>query len=298
VLDDRQQPVPPGTAGELYIGGDGVAAGYLGDLDLTQASFVRNPLHTDNGGRLYRTGDRVRRLPDGQIDFLGRLDNQVKIHGYRIELGEIEAALREHPQVAEAVVMMREDTPGNCRLVGYLTAADPQPPVAELRGQLMATLPRYMIPAVLMLVPQVPRTPNGKVDRRALPRPASADLLRGDVPYVAPLTQAEEDIAAIWRSVLGLADIGVEENFFDAGGDSLLLMHVTTRLRAKFGEALGQVDMFAYPTVRSMAGHLSRLSSDCGLSKASAVASGATRRHAALQELRQRRLASRQSRDG
>jgi len=295
VLDPWQGLVPPGVPGELYIGGDGVAAGYLGDPDLTRATFVRSPL--SGAGRMYRTGDRVRRRPDGRVEFLHRLDEQVKVHGYRVEPREIEAELRKHPGVAETVVMAREDTPGVRRLVGYLTAGDHDrpPSVAELRAHLMATLPRYMVPTALVTMPQLPRTPNGKIDRRALPPPTELDLLSCHASRVAPRTPTEEAIVAIWCNVLGLADIGVDDNFLDVGGDSLLLMHVTTRLRAEFDASLNRVDMFIYPTIRAMAEHLDRAPRDgAPRERTRAAADGAVSGHVALHRLRQRRAAARQ----
>lgn len=295
VLDPWQQPTPPGMPGELYIGGDGVAAGYLGDPDLTRARFVRSPLCS--GGRMYRTGDRVRRLPDGRIEFLDRLDEQVKVHGYRVEPREIEAELRKHPRVAETVVVARGDTPGVQRLVGYLTAVDRDrpPSTAELRAHLMTTLPRYMVPTALVTVPQLPRTPNGKIDRRALPRPTDLDLLPAGATRVAPRTPTEQAIAAIWCNVLGLVVVGIDDNFLDVGGDSLLLMHVTTRLRAEFDESLTRVHMFMYPTIRVMAAHLDRARGDSAPEEATrAVTDGAVWGRAALHRLRQRRSAGRQ----
>jgi len=295
VLDPWQEPVPPGMPGELYIGGDGVAAGYLGDPDLNRTRFVRNPL--SGGGRMYRTGDRVRRLPDGRVEFLHRLDEQVKVHGYRVEPREIEVELRKHPGVAETVVVAREDTPGVRRLVGYLTAVDRDrpPPTAELRDHLLATLPLYMVPTALITVPRLPRTPNGKIDRRALPRPTDLDLLLTGATRVAPRTPTEEAIAAIWCNVLGLVVVGIDDNFLDVGGDSLLLMHVTTRLRAEFDPSLTRVDMFVYPTIREMAGHLDRAPRDgAPVEGTHAAADGAVRGHAALHRLRQRRSAGRQ----
>jgi amino acid adenylation domain-containing protein len=289
VLDPWGRPVPPGTPGELYVGGDGVAAGYLGDPDLTQARFVRVPPCAGDD-RLYRTGDRVRHLPDGRIEFLGRLDDQVKLNGYRIEPGEIEAALRGHPEVAEAVVVVRADA-GARHLAGYVTTVDPNRPVsaARLRDHLTATLPRYMVPVSLMTVPRLPRTPNGKVDRRALPRPADPPAM----PCVAPRTAAEQTVAAIWCGVLGIDTIGIDENFFDAGGDSLLLMHVTARLRAESDASLTHVDMFAYPTIRSMARHLSHPSSDgARAEEARPAAAARAEGRAALDRLRRRRLAT------
>jgi amino acid adenylation domain-containing protein len=298
VLDARGELVPPGTPGELYIGGDGLAAGYLGDPDLTRARFVCAPACGD--ALLYRTGDRVRRLPDGRIEFLDRLDDQIKINGYRIEPGEVEAALRGYPGVAEALVVVREDTAGVRRLVGYLAAADPDRavPTARLREHLMAALPRYLLPAVLVTVPRLPRTPNGKVDRRALPPPTAADLLPSGVPHVAPRNQTERAVAAIWRGVLGVGSVGIDENFFDVGGDSMMLMHLAARLRTEFGESLTQVDMFVYPTIRAMARHLRASSPDRTAADAADAADAAgapagdgAGRHAALDELRRRRLA-------
>jgi amino acid adenylation domain-containing protein len=299
VLDPWQQPVPPGVPGELYIGGAGVAAGYLGDPDLTRARFVRSPL--PGGGRLYRTGDRVRRLPDGRVEFLHRLDEQVKVHGYRVELREIEDELRKHPGVAETVVVAREDTPGVRRLVGYLTVVDRDraPSTAQLRAHLMTTLPLYMVPAALVTVPELPRTPNGKIDRRALPRPTARDLSPSGATRVAPRTRTEQVIAAIWCSVLGLVVVGVDDNFLDVGGDSLLLMHVTTRLRAEFEASLTDVDMFRYPTIRTMARHLDRAAPDgAPLEGMRAAADGAVADRAALHRLRQLRASGQQTQGG
>ncbi|WP_322763132.1 amino acid adenylation domain-containing protein [Frankia sp. Cr2] len=258
VLDRWMQPVPPGVPGELYIGGDGVAAGYLGEPELTRARFIPDPFRPDGSAVMYRTGDVVRHLPDGRLDYRHRVDNQVKLHGYRIELEEIEVALRRHDAIAEAVVCLREDTSGNRMLVAYLVPAGNGSDVrsAHLRRYLRALLPPYMVPAVFVTVTSLPLTANGKVDRRSLPRPAEAAAV-GNAGSATPRTEVEAAIAGIWRSILGVPEVGIDENFFDAGGNSLLLMEILIRLRAELSESLTRVDMFAYPTVRQLASYLS-----------------------------------------
>ncbi|WP_322770584.1 non-ribosomal peptide synthetase, partial [Frankia sp. Cr1] len=258
VLDRWMQPVPPGVPGELYIGGDGVAAGYLGEPEVTRARFIPDPFRPDDSAVMYRTGDVVRHLPDGRLDYRHRVDNQVKLHGYRIELEEIEVALRRHDAITEAVVCLREDTPGNRMLVAYLVPAGNGSDVlsADLRRYLRALLPPYMVPAVFLTVTSLPLTANGKVDRRSLPRPAEAAAV-GNAGSATPRTEVEATIAGIWRSVLGVPEVGIDENFFDAGGNSLLLMEILIRLRAELSESLTRVDMFAYPTVRQLASYLS-----------------------------------------
>ncbi|MFJ2773111.1 amino acid adenylation domain-containing protein [Streptomyces sp. NPDC087300] len=256
VLDERLRPVPPGAQGELYIGGDGVADGYHGLPELTAEKFLDDPFAP---GRVYRTGDLVRQLPDGRLEYLRRVDNQVKLHGYRIELGEVETVLREHPAVAEAAVAVRDDGPGGGRLVAYVVAAGARlPAVAELRDRVRARLPEYMVPGAVVVLPELPLTPNGKVDRKALPAPdgAAAHGRAGTAGEAVPESAVERRIAAIWQSALGPADVGVDVNFFDAGGDSLRLTQVVARLRAELSPALKRLDMFRHPTIRTMARHL------------------------------------------
>jgi len=222
ILDPHLQPVPIGVIGELYIGGDGLALGYLNLPELTKEKFISHPF-CQSTTYLYKTGDQVRYLPDGNIEFVGRRDYQIKIRGYRIELGEIETILRQHDSVHDAVVIMREDTPGDQRLVAYVTSkGNLQPSVSQLKAYLRQGLSEYMIPATIMVLDKIPLTPNGKADRRALPMPASGS---GSQQIVAPNTAAEKSLAEIWCGVLGLNQVGIEDNFFDLGGTSILVEH-------------------------------------------------------------------------
>ena len=218
LLDKHLHPVPVGVPGELYVGGAGLARGYLGRPDLTAERFLPNPFDADTGARMYRSGDRARRRPDGDLEYLGRVDQQVKLRGFRIEPGEVEAALREHPGVSEAVVTAREDSPGGRYLVAYvLPAQGPGPGVTKLRRFLQERLPDYLVPSAFVAVAALPRTPSGKVDRRALPAPGpERPALEG--AYVAPRTPAEQVLADIWAQVLRLERVGVEDNFFTLGG--------------------------------------------------------------------------------
>ncbi|MEV0323086.1 amino acid adenylation domain-containing protein [Streptomyces sp. NPDC050658] len=248
VLDGQGEPVLDGREGELCIGGEGVAEGYLGQPELTASRFLGDPGAPD---RLYRTGDLVRRLPDGRYEFRGRTDRQIKLRGYRVEPGEIEQALREHPAVADAVVAVDATSPDSVRLTAYVVAAPGhQPQPSQLRAWLSARLPAYMVPATATLLEHIPRTLNGKVDLRALPRPdvAPADG-RG------PRSATERTVAEIWRRLLGVGAVDVEENFFDAGGDSLLLMHMVAALR-QLGTQVSGLDAYTYPTIRLLAAFL------------------------------------------
>jgi amino acid adenylation domain-containing protein len=261
ILNDALQPVPVGVAGELHIGGLGLARGYRNRHELTAERFVPDPFSTGAGARLYKTGDLARRREDGAIEVLGRLDHQVKIRGFRIELGEIEAVLSTHPNVLDAVVSAREDSPGDKRLVAYLTAKNgvvPKP--AELRALLREKLPDYMVPSAFVPLEKFPLTPNGKVDRKALPRPdfeAAADQGK----FVAPGTPVEILIAGIWSEVLGVKRVGLHDNFFDLGGHSMLMVQVQARVAEKLNKEISIVEMFQYPTPGSLARHLSSPSS-------------------------------------
>jgi amino acid adenylation domain-containing protein/non-ribosomal peptide synthase protein (TIGR01720 family) len=252
VLDRAGEPVPPGVPGELFVGGPGVARGYLGRPELTAARFVPDPFPggARGGARLYRTGDRVRRLPDGNLEFLGRTDAQIKVRGFRIEPGEVEAALRAHPGVREAVVVVREDVPGDRRLVGYVVPETEVPPTAELRAHLKARLPEHMVPNVFVALDAVPLTPNGKTDRRALPapegRPDSADA------YAAPESPVERVLAEVWREVLRVERVGVDDDFFELGGDSILSIQVVSRAR-RAGVFVTPRQLFESPTVAGLA---------------------------------------------
>jgi len=232
ILDAHLQPVPIGVPGELHIGGDGLARGYLNRPELTAERFIPDPFSDDSTARLYKTGDLARYRPDGNIEFLGRRDHQVKIRGYRIELGEIEAALARHPAVREAVVVAREDTPGDKRLVAYVVPQGEAPLTpADLRPFLVASLPAYMLPAAFVLLDRLPLTPTCKLDRRALPAPDQTDLAVAE-RFVAPRTPTEELLAAIWADVLGIERVGADDNFFDLGGHSLLATRVVSRVYA------------------------------------------------------------------
>ena len=248
ILDERQEPVPVGVAGELYIGGEGVARGYVNRGAETAERFMANPFGATAGSRMYRTGDRARYQDDGKVEFLGRADDQVKVRGYRIELGEIEAALNEHPSVGQAIVMAREDEPGEKRLVAYVVAGQ-QVGSQELRSYLTAKLPDYMVPSAFVQVEQIPLTSNGKVDRRALPRP-EANASRGG--YVGPRTQVENVLCDIWSEVLGVERVGVEDNFFELGGDSILSIQVIARAR-QAGLRLTPKQFFERQTVSGLA---------------------------------------------
>jgi acyl carrier protein len=234
VLDEYLQPVPVGVAGELFIGGDALARGYLNSPHLTAERFIPNPFNAEPGRRLYRTGDRVRYLPGGDIEYLERIDQQVKIRGFRIELGEIEAVLASHPSVRDAAVMARDDLGGGKRLVGYV-AADWESGLTtdELVKYLRAKLPEYMIPNVYVKLDELPLTSSGKVDRRGLPSPDQTGLAFERV-YVAPRTPTEETLADIFSKVLGVERVGIHDNFFEVGGHSLLATQLISRVRDAF----------------------------------------------------------------
>ncbi|WP_435257493.1 MupA/Atu3671 family FMN-dependent luciferase-like monooxygenase [Thioclava sp. FR2] len=257
VLDDAMKPVPIGTAGELWIGGDGVTRGYWNRQELTSDRFKADPFVTPEracpwGARMYRTGDLVRRRADGKIDFLGRADHQVKIRGYRIELGEIESALEAQPGVSQAVVLAREDSPGDVRLVAYLTGSAHEP---ALRAELAGLLPEHMIPAHFVSMASFPLTPNRKVDRKALPAPTA--VVAAPEAFVAPESDVEAQLAAIWQRVLGVAHVGAKDNFFALGGHSLLAVQAHREIRDQLGAAkLSITDIFRFPVLENLARHL------------------------------------------
>jgi amino acid adenylation domain-containing protein len=286
LLDARLNPVAPGVAGELYIAGVQVGRGYLGRRGLTAERFVPDPFSATPGARMYRTGDLARWLADGSVDYLGRADHQVKIRGFRIELGEIEAALAAHPGVREAVVVARTDAPGETRLVAYLTAAgDSVPDAAALREHLRAGLPEYMVPALFVGMEALPLSPNGKVDRKALPAPeAKRDEA---VAFVAPRDETERAIAAIWREALGVEQVGVDDNFFDLGGHSLLLVRVHGRIREALGAEISVVELFQHPTVGALAARLAAGGEEQAAPAREAVDERARRQKAALERQKQ-----------
>ncbi|AUX23898.1 peptide synthetase [Sorangium cellulosum] len=261
LLDRHGQPVPTGVAGELHIGGVGLARGYHRRPDLTAERFVPDPFGSSPSGRLYRTGDLARHRPDGAIEFLGRLDHQVKIRGLRVELGEIEARLLQHPGVGEAVVVARDEAHGGKRLVAYVAGragrAAPEP--RSIRAWLAEALPAYMVPAPILVLERMPLSPSGKVDRRALPAP---EQLEAPARAVAPpRTDLERTIAALWRDALSVPQVGIHDNFFDLGGHSLSLAKVHSRLREEVGRALPMLVLFQHPTIASLAEALSQDSS-------------------------------------
>jgi amino acid adenylation domain-containing protein len=259
ILDPRLQPVPVGVPGELYIGGAGVARGYLHRPDATAASFLPDPFSDRPGARIYRTGDRARWLPDGQIDFLGRVDGQVKIRGFRVEPGEIEATLRRQGQLKECAVVVREDVPGNKRLVAYVVPqGDPAPTMTELRDFLKANVPDYMVPSAFVLLPSLPRKANGKVNQRALPEPAAASQ-GPDRDYTPPRHPTEEIIAGIWSELLSTADIGIHDDFFERGGHSLLATQMVARLRSTFQVDVPLRTFFKNPTIAGLGETVERL---------------------------------------
>jgi amino acid adenylation domain-containing protein len=256
VLDRQLQPVPIDVPGELYLGGAGVARGYLGRPALTAERFVPDPFGpsagAEPGGRLYRTGDRVRWRPNGTLEFLGRLDQQLKLRGFRIEPGEIETVLGRHPAVRTAVVIAREDVPGDPRLVAYVVPEGGPLDVRELRHFLEQRLPEYMVPAAILVLESVPLSPNGKLDRSALPPPGGTEP--GDREgYVPPRTPVEEILADIWATVLRLERVGIRDNFFALGGHSLLATQVVSRVRAAIGVELPLRALFEEPTVADLA---------------------------------------------
>ncbi|MGD1932331.1 MAG: amino acid adenylation domain-containing protein, partial [Leptolyngbyaceae cyanobacterium] len=318
VLDAQQCPVPLGVPGELYIGGLGLSAGYWQRQDLTAERFILNPLEEGIGNRgqgtgneerlLYKTGDRVRTREDGTLEYLGRLDHQVKLRGFRIELGEIEAVLTQHSNVKQAVVVLREDTAGESQLVAYFVknakpraAHEEHVPTSKLKTHnpsshppipssphslppfLSQHLPAYMVPAQFVVLDTLPLTPNGKVDRNALPAPGSS---LPPEPLALPRTQVETAIAAIWQSVLDREQVGLYDNFFDLGGHSLLMVRVHGQLQQQLAVEIPLVDLFRYPTVNALAAHLRSRSSEGPVSdRATELAAGKQR----LQQRRQQR---------
>ncbi len=255
LLDAHGQPVPTGVAGELYIAGDCVAAGYLNRPDLNAERFLPDPFH---GGRMYRSGDLARRHENGELEYLGRIDQQVKIRGFRIELGEIETTIAQHPAIKHVAVIDREDTPGDKKLIAYLvTNTDTPAPtlIADLRQTLHTHLPEYMIPAHFHHLDTLPLTTSGKLDRKALPTP-QYQRTENTNPYIAPRNPAEETIADVWKAVLRIDKVGIDDHFFDVGGHSLLLVRAHAQLRDKLRGDLAIVALLQYPTVRTLARHL------------------------------------------
>ena len=255
ILDEQLNPVPIGEAGELHIGGVGLARGYWNRPELTQERFIQDPFASEPGARLYKTGDLARYLPDGAIEYLGRLDFQVKLRGFRIELGEIEAVLLKQPGVREAVVTATESGLEEKQLVAYVVSTEDRPSVAALKQGLLKELPEYMVPSRFMYLDVMPLSPNGKVDRKALPKVVNqrADLVE---MFVAPQTQLQRDLARVWKEVLDLDRVGIKDNFFDLGGNSLQLLKLVAALKTQLDLDVPAVKVFQFPSVEKLAGHI------------------------------------------
>ncbi|KAB8332623.1 non-ribosomal peptide synthetase [Scytonema tolypothrichoides VB-61278] len=262
ILDQHAQLVPIGVPGELHIGGDGLARGYLKRPELTAEKFIPNPFSDKPAARLYKTGDLARYLANGQIEYIGRIDHQVKVRGFRIELGEIEEVLRQHPEVQETVVLIREDVLEVRRLVAYFVSkAETAVLIDDLRNLLKQQLPNYMIPSTFVQIQALPLTANGKIDRSRLPVP-DANRLELTEGYQAPCSEVERTIATVWQQVLHLEKVGVNDNFFDLGGHSLLIVQVNSKLQEIFKRNLSVVEIFQNPTIKSLAQYLSQKSED------------------------------------
>jgi hypothetical protein len=251
------EPVPAGVRGELYVGGASLARGYANESALTAEAFVPHPFAAEPGARLYRTGDAARHLPDGRIEFMGRLDQQVKIRGFRVEMGEIESVLKNYEDVREAVVVCEEVRPGEQRLTAYLALdACAHPSLDQLLGYLAERLPEYMLPSAFVVLERLPLNANGKIDRGAL----SAEGVRRLAPeaaYVEPSTELEQVVAKLWQELLVLERVGVHDNFFDLGGHSLLIIQMRAMLQEILAREIAVVELFKYPTVSTLARHLS-----------------------------------------
>jgi len=286
ILGEELQPVAAGESGELYIGGDGVARGYLNRPELTAEKFIPDPFSQEKDGRLYRSGDLARCRPDGTVEFLGRLDNQVKINGFRIELGEIETVLQQHSGVRQAVVAARSESGGEKRLVAYVVTGQGQSGTKDLREYAQRKLPQYMIPGAFVMMESLPLSPNGKVDRRALPAPESRT--GNESKTNSGLQGLEQVVAGIWRTILGNPAVGLDDNFFDLGGDSLMLMEAHAQLQKTVPSFdLSIVDLFELATIRSLVKRLEKESPvGDALTKAQELAK---KQRAALASQRQRR---------
>ena len=269
VLNDRLRPVAVSEVGELYIGGDGVARGYLNRPELNETKFISNPFSVQPGGRLYRTGDLGRYLPDGNIEFLGRIDHQVKIRGFRVEMGEIEVVLSQHPAIRETAILAQDDPTGNKRLVAYLvsdreaSSSMTGSVVEEVRSFLKEKLPEYMVPSAFVILEALPLTPNGKLDRKALPVPDFSNqvLAVDEATFVTPRNEAEQQLALIWQEFLGVPAISMTDNFFELGGHSLLAVRLWSRVEKVFDRKLPLSTLFQAPTIAQLAAQLGQADS-------------------------------------
>ncbi len=256
ILGKNLQPLPVGIAGDLYVSGPGLARGYLNRPEITAEKFVSDPFSTEPGARMYKTGDLARYLASGEIEFAGRTDDQVKIRGYRVELEEIEAVLGSHPGVREVVVIARENASGEKNLVAYVVPSREQVPTAsELRSYLKQKLPHYMVPSAFVLLEAMPKTPNGKVDKRAMPAPKQSDFAETQ-EYVAPTDELETQLTKIWETVLDKTPIGIRDNFFELGGHSLLAARLMHRIEQSIGQRLPLAALLQAPTIEQLSGLL------------------------------------------
>ena len=255
ILNEQGQPLPPGESGELHIGGVQVARGYLNRPELTAEKFIKDPFSEDPSAKLYKTGDLCRFMPDGDIEYLGRIDFQVKIRGNRIELGEIEASILKDPAVKDCAVIVREDTPGEKRLVAYLVVHEGQFALSTMREKLASDLPDYMIPAVFVTMPVLPLSPSGKTDRLALPKPGRK---RPELAtrYIAPRNETERKLTRVWCDILQLDSVGIEDNFFALGGDSLMGLKMCSKLQSEYAIKLPVVKLFQYPSILQLSAYL------------------------------------------
>ncbi|RKG98940.1 hypothetical protein D7V97_32325 [Corallococcus sp. CA053C] len=288
------RPLPVGLPGELFVGGPGVARGYLGRPDLTAERFVPHPFASSPGERLYRTGDRVRWLPSGSLEFLGRLDSQVKLRGFRIEPAEVSALLREHPSVLDAFTLLREDAPGLQRLVAYVVPREHEIDTAALRAFLRERLPEHMVPAAFVRLDALPLSSHGKVDSKALPAPDDTHVGSGQ-PYLEPQGQLERTLATLWTELLGLQRVGRNERFFDVGGNSMSIIRLQARVRTELGLNVALPVLFQYPTIAGLAEHLSRTGDSPKLESSQERGEGRKER---MDQQRELRLANRRKKGG
>jgi amino acid adenylation domain-containing protein len=291
ILAEDMNPVPQGEAGELHIGGVGLARGYWRREELTRERFIADPFSSDENAMLYKTGDLARHLPNGAIEYLGRLDFQVKIRGFRIELGEIEAALLKHAAIAEAIAIATDDVLVEKQLVAYLVSSkEAAPSIEDLRKWLLTGLPDYMVPARFIFLDKMPLLPSGKVDRKALPR-EQTQMQRPSLSqtYVAARNELEISICRIWQAILRLESVGAQDNFFELGGNSLLALQAAEELREVVGQEVPVVQLYQHPTVERLAHALSRETKDAGSALIDSVADRASKQRQALQRRDRRR---------
>jgi aryl carrier-like protein len=284
VLDSHRQPVPVGVIGELYVGGAGLARGYLGQPAMSAEKFLPNPFRDVPGSRIYRTGDLARLRPDGLIDYLGRSDHQVKIRGFRIEPDEVASVLRSHPDIAQAVVVARPDDTGELALAAYFVPRDATPAIAPLQGWLRERLPDYMVPASYTPLAALPMTPSGKVDRLSLPAPDKRSAVAS--AYVAPADETEQIIARLWQDVLQIERVGSQDNFFDLGGTSLRMVQINRRLCDALQRTIPVLQMYQHPTVSSLA---RSLTADSSIAPASSAAQAGRERAGLRRDMLARR---------